>query len=299
MQALNVVFKMQFLYIFLFLLIFFAGSNAFAQNKSKLHISLKATGSGALASIHNKDIFPYIVGMEAYKDEMRSKKIFNTLLTVEPKSTAEVDIPDSDIENKERNIYLEYSQVIGRTNIKPRKNAFHIPFQKDTSILICQSPDGPLVTHQDKPYAIDFCVPENTPILAAREGIVIEVVQEFKQGGWKKELKNKANYINILHDDGFITRYIHLTHMGARVSVGDQVKIKQIIGYAGMTGFTNGPHLHFELLEPKEGFIRHQSFFQVINPLFVNDAGKFIDLTYKKNFKVDEDVSNTNKAQLQ
>jgi murein DD-endopeptidase MepM/ murein hydrolase activator NlpD len=280
---------MKLLYYFLlFLILCFAGIDGFAQNKNKLNISLKAKGLSALASIQNTNIFPYIVGMEAYKDEMRSKKIFNALLTVEPKSTVEVNIPDFDIENKERNIYLEYSHVIGRTNIKQRKNIFRIPFQKDTSILVCQSPDGPLVTHQDKPYAIDFCVPENTPILAAREGVVIEVVQEFKESGWKKELKNKANYINILHDDGFITRYIHLTHMGARVSVGDQVKIKQIIGHAGMTGFANGPHLHFELLEPKEGFIRHQSFFQVINPLFVNDAGKSIDLTYKKNFKVDE-----------
>lgn len=280
---------MKLLYYFLFFLILsFAGIDSFAQNKNKLNVSLKAKGFGGLVLIQNTDIFPHIIGMEAYKDEMHSEKIFNTLLTVEPKSTVEVNIPDFDIEREKRNIYLEYTQVIGRTNIKQRKNTFRIPFQKDTSILVCQSPDGPLVTHQDKPYAIDFCVPENTPILAAREGVVIEVVQEFKESGWKKELKNKANYINILHDDGFITRYIHLTHMGARVSVGDQVKINQIIGYAGMTGFSNGPHLHFELLEPKESFIRHQSFFQVINPSFVNNLGKSIDLIYKKKFKVDE-----------
>ena len=226
--------------------------------------------------------------MEAYKDEIHTEKILSALLTIEPKSAVEVKIPEFDIGQKKRNIYLEYSQAIGRTNIKQRKNAFRIPFQKDTTIIVCQSADGPQITHLDKPYAIDFCVPENTPIIAARDGVVTEVVQEYKESGWKEELKNKANFINILHDDGFITRYVHLPYNGSKVSVGDRVKVNQIIGVVGMTGYTNGPHLHFELLEPKEGFLIHQSFYQVINPNFINNSGKSLDLVFKKTYKVDD-----------
>lgn len=226
--------------------------------------------------------------MEIFKDEIHNEKVFKSILTIEPKSNIEVNIPDFDFDQKNRKLYLEYTQVIGRINIKQRKNTFHIPFQKDTTVLICQSPDGPLTTHQDKPYAIDFCVPEKTPILAARDGVVTEVVQEFKQGGWKEELKNKANFINILHDDGLITRYVHLYFDSAKVSVGERVKANQIIGLVGMTGYTNGPHLHFELIEPKEGFVPHQSFFHTINPLFVKNIGQPIEIVYKKTYRVDE-----------
>lgn len=55
-----------------------------------------------------------------------------------------------------------------------------------------------------------------------------------------------------------------------------------------MTGYTNGPHLHFELIEPKEGYVTHQSFFQVINPVFINSLGRPIDIIYKKTYKVGE-----------
>ena len=265
-----------------------ANNNSYAEAANKLNVSLKIKGYGGLVSIQNTDIFPHIIGMEVYKDEIRSQKIFKSVLTVEPKSNIEVNIPDFDMGQKKRNLYLEYTQAIGRTNIKQRENAFHFPFPKDTSIVVCQSPDGPVITHQDKPYAIDFCVPEKTPILAARDGTVIEVVQEFKEGGWKQELRNKANFINILHDDGLVTRYVHLYYDSAKVSVGERVKANQIIGLVGMTGYTNGPHLHFELIEPKEGYVTHQSFFQVINPVFINSLGRPIDIIYKKTYKVGE-----------
>lgn len=54
-----------------------------------------------------------------------------------------------------------------------------------------------------------------------------------------------GNYVTISHGNGFTTLY---AHMSSRVvSAGQTVTRGQIIGYAGSTGISSGPHLHFEI----------------------------------------------------
>lgn len=53
-----------------------------------------------------------------------------------------------------------------------------------------------------------------------------------------------GNYIMIDHLNGKISIYAHLS--GLIVDVGDEVQAGQVIGYVGTTGYSTGPHLHFE-----------------------------------------------------
>ena len=53
-------------------------------------------------------------------------------------------------------------------------------------------------------------------------------------------------YVTINHGDGYSSIYAHMTNYV--VSVGDSVKQGQLIGYVGTTGWSTGPHLHFEIL---------------------------------------------------
>lgn len=55
-----------------------------------------------------------------------------------------------------------------------------------------------------------------------------------------------GNYCVIYHSNGTTTLYAHMNSLPA-VSVGDTVTAGQTIGYVGSTGWSTGPHLHFEI----------------------------------------------------
>lgn len=91
---------------------------------------------------------------------------------------------------------------------------------------------------------VDVGVPRGTSVVAMRDGTVTKA-------GWGT---GYGNVIYIKHDNGYETRYAHLTSFN--VSVGQKVQQGQVIARSGNTGVGSGPHLHFE--------IRHSG--QAINP---------------------------------
>jgi murein DD-endopeptidase MepM/ murein hydrolase activator NlpD len=108
----------------------------------------------------------------------------------------------------------------------------------------------------DFEYAVDWEMPVNTAVYAAREGVVAGTRSKMNQGGPDKKYKQLANFVMIRHKDGTIGSYDHLKENGVTVSVGDQVRRGQLIGYSGITGFTTRPHLHFVVFRAKDGFTR-------------------------------------------
>ena len=82
---------------------------------------------------------------------------------------------------------------------------------------------------------IDIGVPYGTPIAAADGGTVIFASWNVAYG----------NMTVIDHGGGFSTMYAHQSKQ--LVAVGDRVTQGQIIGYIGTTGWSTGPHLHFEI----------------------------------------------------
>lgn len=84
-------------------------------------------------------------------------------------------------------------------------------------------------------YALDISAYVGQPVYAADNGVIV-------QAGW-----NGAYGYSILinHNNGYYTRYAHLSKVD--VSVGQVVAGGQLIGKAGNTGNSTGPHLHFEI----------------------------------------------------
>eukprot|EP00949_MAST-11_sp_MAST-11-sp1_P004225 g4225.t1 len=98
-------------------------------------------------------------------------------------------------------------------------------------------------------YAYDFALPVGSPIVAARPGVIVACEERFTKGGVSKILKARANFVVIRHACGVYSRYYHLDSHGVTVAVGDHVDAGDLIGYSGNTGFTSGPHLHFDVVD--------------------------------------------------
>lgn len=128
-------------------------------------------------------------------------------------------------------------------HVKPFGPVCSLPYEPGETFLVGQ---GYLEfpTHENQ-YAIDWSMPEETPIHAVRAGVVTEVVDSFSKGGLIEELKPKGNFVRIRHDDNSRALYYHLAQNGAKVKVGEKVKEGQRIALSGNTGFSATPHLHF------------------------------------------------------
>jgi len=83
---------------------------------------------------------------------------------------------------------------------------------------------------------IDIAGPVGTPIVAAAPGEVVSA--GWNSGGY-------GNLVDIRHPDGSMTRYAHNSKILVRK--GQQVQQGQQISLMGSTGYSTGPHLHFEV----------------------------------------------------
>lgn len=142
---------------------------------------------------------------------------------------------------------LQMDSLPGDPTAKPRPVEYRLPLPTSVVARIDQGYGGRF-SHTDiqNRYAVDFAVPEGTPVLAARDGAVMQVESGFRNAGTDaSRFAGQANYIRIAHDDGTMAVYAHLKRNGALVRVGQRVRAGDRIGLSGNTGYTTGPHLHF------------------------------------------------------
>jgi murein DD-endopeptidase MepM/ murein hydrolase activator NlpD len=96
---------------------------------------------------------------------------------------------------------------------------------------------------------IDISASSGTPIMAVNKGTVIVA-------GWNDAY---GYTIVIDHGGGIATRYAHASKLLVRV--GDKVSKGEVIAKVGSTGYSTGPHLHFEVIkngtpiDPLDGYV--------------------------------------------
>jgi murein DD-endopeptidase MepM/ murein hydrolase activator NlpD len=141
---------------------------------------------------------------------------------------------------------LRLDGIPGDPSAQPRDIVYQLPLRQRATEI--DQGYGGSFSHTDPQnrYAIDFAADIGTPVLAARDGVVMQVESDFDKAGLNLEkYGGRANFVRILHEDGTMALYAHLKPDGALVRVGQHVHAGQQIGLSGNTGFTTGPHLHF------------------------------------------------------
>lgn len=97
---------------------------------------------------------------------------------------------------------------------------------------------GLLENHQ----GVDYPATVGTPILATANGTI---TQAGNNGGY-------GNLVEIDHGQGYTSKYGHASQILVRV--GQSVQKGQIIALVGSTGYSTGPHLHFEMAQHGQAF---------------------------------------------
>ena len=125
---------------------------------------------------------------------------------------------------------------------------YRVPFDAASDTFRVDQAFHGRFSHHDtqNEYAVDINMPEGTPVMAARDGVVMTVDNDFFGNGLDMaQYGDRANNIRIVHADGAMSVYAHLQLESARVQVGQRVKAGQVIALSGDTGYASGPHLHF------------------------------------------------------
>ena len=165
--------------------------------------------------------------------------------TVLPSAASQV-VARLSVPAQAQRLQVRLEAIPGDPTARPQDVAYQLPFIA-TRFQVTQAPQG-RYSHTDAENrdAIDFALPEGTPVLAARRGKVMQVQGNFTENGSDPQRdRERANFIRILHEDGSMAVYAHLRANGVLVRSGQQVEAGQRIGVSGNTGYSTAPHLHF------------------------------------------------------
>jgi len=140
----------------------------------------------------------------------------------------------SSITSSIASLQIELQARIDDTDSLGDASLFTSPLPNSILTAYFHDPTYPF-RHLFEHSGIDLAAPTGTPIYASAPGIV----------AWARSGRSYGNYAIIIHQGGFSTLYAHMNTLN--VSADQFVSRGEVIGTVGSTGFSTGPHLHFEI----------------------------------------------------
>lgn len=184
----------------------------------------------------------YAYGFITKNNDYRVKESTAKVLTLKENHKA-INIENINVNGKIKSINnkaINADQEMLTTSIVNKndtKNVNNFVLKKPVKGGITTSGFGDTISRTASHNGHDWAVNTGTKVRAAAEGVV-ELAYFSESYGYN---------ILINHNNGFKTRYAHLSEV--KVSKGEKVEQSQVIALSGSTGFSTGPHLHFEVVK--------------------------------------------------
>ncbi len=160
-----------------------------------------------------------------------------------PDENSEILFASIKLNNITRRYYRFRDAETGRVDYYDRngKSAKKFLLRKPVPNGKFRSPFGfrrhPISKVRKMHWGTDWAAPRGTPIIAAGNGVV-------EKSGWAGGYGKQTI---LRHTNGYKTYYNHQTKYAKNIAPGVRVRQGQIIGYVGTTGYSTGPHLHYEV----------------------------------------------------
>lgn len=194
----------------------------------------------------NNEMYPVSISLDFKVINLIFSEVEKTVFVIPPK-TKRFKIGELNALKPTRNTEFSYryTMTMGDVTMSNYESSYEydLPFSRGNEFEIFQGYNGKF-SHQNE-NSLDFSMPEGTEILSAREGKVVELIQNNTRSCPREECNKYNNYITIMHADGSFAQYTHIKTNSSRYKIGDDVKKGEVIAYSGNVGWTSGPHLHF------------------------------------------------------
>ncbi|HHV06167.1 MAG TPA: peptidoglycan DD-metalloendopeptidase family protein [Anaerolineaceae bacterium] len=164
------------------------------------------------------------------------------------------DYIDPELLPRERVEFWRYLYTTDIENaVSGSKATYYLPFQGGTKKY----------TYNTGNYHFDFSMPEGTQVYASRGGTAFVKRAATSCNCWAyrndpEELRNCIqrcdNYVRVTHSDGTYGYYVHFLWGGITVNTGDTINTGTCLGLSGNTGFSQAPHLHFNVTESRYNY---------------------------------------------
>lgn len=222
------------------------------------HVFTKEVGRNLEFYISNMETFDMTVTIEfSVLDGLRADVLLPYINTISGEETIKAFMLSPVDENKGGTYTFSFFWVSGIMNAKHDDTfIYSLPYEKGSTYRVSQAFGGSFSHFGNEKCAIDFVMPEGTPICAARGGKVIGVRDYYSGNGIDELYKNRNNYIMIRHSDGTTGEYKHIKTGGAKVKTGDIVEQGNVIALSGNVGYSTAPHLHFFVYKAIDGKTR-------------------------------------------
>lgn len=216
------------------------------ERERPVELTSADTRSGVDLFIENNSYGDVTVTLEVDMTNLTSSKPLPLTVAVAPHAKKRVVRLFVDDPQKRWKYRSKFSVAYGALKTKHDADYYYrLPFGQGKAYRVIQTFGGRVSHEGESEYAVDFAMPEMSPVCAARPGRVVATQSSSSRGGPQKKFRDDGNFIYIRHADRTLGVYVHLKKDGVFVKAGDYVRRGQLIGLSGNTGWSSRPHLHF------------------------------------------------------